>query len=159
MTRGRARRRRRYLLLSHAFSHSNATCASLYAKIRPFASHGINEHLHVAGGSVRDPDRVVSRAHFSSGSVNDDATRAKVHDNATLRATFDRYSGLDRALYDAGVVLFCDEFRRARRAPPGASCVPSFAAADPAACDGVTATDLHRLARTYPPFPRAGARA
>lgn len=133
-------------------------------------AHGLNEHGHTEG---RPPRLGHGARALGSGSVTDDAIRAKVHDNATLKAAFERINGLDRALYDAGVarspafifssrgpfdaravaqVIFCAEFRRARTENKARSCLPALARAEPAACDGVTDADLRALAVTYPPF-------
>ena len=106
-------------------------------------AHGLNEHGHTEG---RPPRLGHGARALGSGSVTDDAIRAKVHDNATLKAAFERINGLDRALYDAGRAVWCAEWARAAR--NGATCV----AGDPpdALCAG--APDLAAVDAAYPPF-------
>ena len=84
------------------------------------------------------------------------ATRSRwtVFANATLRDAFERSNGLDRRLYEAGIVIFCGEWARARKARHSRSCLPDLASdiGDPDVCRGVDRWATNRLRALYPPF-------
>ena len=130
-----------YLLLAHAFSSDRATCARLYDRFHAIADHGSNVH------------GVNARTVPSQPSVNESA-RSTVFANATLRDAFERSNGLDRRLYEAGIVIFCGEWARARKARHSWSCLPDLASdiGDPDVCRGVDRWATNRLRALYPPF-------
>ena len=98
-----------FLLLAHAFSTSNASCAALADRLRPLARTG-----------VRHTGRVTL------------LRREALANNASLRAAFERHNALDRALYDGATNLWCAEWRRATADPD--SCVTG--APPPSLCGG-----------------------
>jgi len=128
-----------WLLLAHALSTTRDACAAIAAALAPHRTHARGD---VTGGHAR-----------GKHSPQEAAAAAAIRANATLRAAFERRNGLDRRLYDAAVVIFCDEWRRALA--DGDSCVRDLADAPPALCATATSRDVAALDAAYPPFRTA----
>jgi hypothetical protein len=135
-----------YLLLAHAFSSDRATCARLYDRFHAIADHGSNVHGVNA--------RTVPLSGVPCQPSVDESARSTVFANATLRDAFERFNGLDRRLYEAGIVIFCGEWAHARKARHSRSCLPDLASdiGDPDVCRGVDRWATNRLRALYPPF-------